>query len=214
MATTHTIETRFHGRFLREDRGGERFLVGLHGYAETADVHLAELHKIMGISDWSLVAIQALNRFYTRDQTIVANWMTSQDRELAIADNLDYVGRVLEWLRATYGEPPKLVFAGFSQGGAMAYRAAARYRCAGVMVLAADVPPELTAAGATLPPVLLGRGDADPWYTKAKHDADLATLARLGAAVESCVFDGAHEWAAPFYDAASRFLAGIGKPRS
>jgi predicted esterase len=32
-------------------------------------------------------------------------------------------------------------------------------------------------------------------------------LSRAGAIVESCVFDGGHEWGNEFYEAAGRFLA-------
>ena len=63
--------------------------------------------------------------------------MTLHDREHAIADNVDYIGSVLDAVGTTYGVRRPLVFAGFSQGGAMAYRAAARavgvgHECDGV----------------------------------------------------------------------------------
>ena len=52
-----------------------------------------------------------------------------------------------------------IVIAGFSQGGAMAYRAASTYPADGVIILAADVPPDIVERrGTPLPPVLLGRG--------------------------------------------------------
>ena len=39
--------------------------------------------------------VQALHRFYTRnDQSVVASWMTREDREHAIADNIEYLNRV------------------------------------------------------------------------------------------------------------------------
>jgi predicted esterase len=131
--------------------------------------------------------------------------MTRDDRELAIADNIDYVGRVLEQIRVEYDTRPPLVFSGFSQGGAMAYRAAAAAPAAGVIVLAADVPPDV-ATGARLPPVLIGRGTGDPFYTEPKAVADIEALTRMGATFEMCVFDGAHEWSDPFREAAARFL--------
>ncbi len=211
------VEARVHGRVLVQRPSTPRpwpTLVGFHGYAEDAGIHLQALGGIAGLNRWLVVSVQALHPFYTRQQRIVANWMTSQDREVAIADNVDYVGRVLDSLRGLYGEPRSLVFAGFSQGGAMAYRAAARYASAGVIVLAADVPPDVGAAGTTLPPVLLGRGTADPWYTAEKHDADMETLSRLGVTVEPCVFEGGHEWGTPFYAAASRFLSAIANHES
>jgi predicted esterase len=208
----HTIEARVHGRVLVQrppSPGPWPMLVGFHGYAEDADIHLRALTGT-GATGWLIASVQALHPFYTRQQRVVANWMTSQDRELAIADNVDYVGRALERLRDSYGEPTRRVFAGFSQGGAMAYRAAARFPCAGVLVLAADVPPDVAAHPArALPRVLIGRGTRDEWYTEDKHRADLATLASIAATVDSCVFDGGHEWTPAFCAAAARFLGTI-----
>ncbi len=50
-----TLETAVHGRYLYEDRGAVRLLVGFHGYAETADAHLAQLEKVPGIGRWSVL---------------------------------------------------------------------------------------------------------------------------------------------------------------
>lgn len=207
----HTIEARTHGRVVvrqTQGHGPRPTIVGFHGYAEDADIHVRALEPIPGASAWRLVGVQALHPFYTRQNRIVASWMTSQDRDVAIADNVDYVGRVLAWLRATYGKTAPLVFAGFSQGGAMAYRAAAAYGAAGLLILAADVPPDVARmAGVSLPPTLIGRGTRDEWYTEVKHAQDIATLAGLGTAVDSCVFEGGHEWGSDFYEAAGQFLA-------
>ena len=43
--------------------------------------------------------MQAPNRFYDRDDDVVASWMTKEDRELAIADNVAYVSAVLGAVR-------------------------------------------------------------------------------------------------------------------
>ena len=40
--------------------------------------------------------MQALHPFYTKTERIVASWMTRQDRELAIADNIRYVQAVID----------------------------------------------------------------------------------------------------------------------
>ena len=89
----------------------------------------------------------------------------------------------------------------------MAYRAAVNYPAVGVIILAADAPADaLTGGRGSLPPVLIGRGTRDEWYTEAKESADREALARVGADVEVCVFDGGHEWTDPFRDAATRFL--------
>ena len=181
-------------------------LVGFHGYAETAETHMEALERIPAVDSWLLVAVQALHPFYTREQRIVASWMTRQDRELAIADNVDYVSRVLTAVRGEFATRAPLVFAGFSQGGAMAYRAASVLGASAAIVLAADVPPDVAAAPAQLSRVLLGRGTRDAWYTAEKQAADLAALAQSGTPVESCIFEGGHEWSEAFYEAAGRLL--------
>ncbi|HEY0140533.1 MAG TPA: phospholipase [Thermoanaerobaculia bacterium] len=199
-----TIETTTHGRFLLEERDPARLLIGFHGYAETADVHFEELQKLPGIEGWSVAAVQALHPFYTRTGSVVASWMTSLDRELAIADNLSYVRKVA----ASLPKPNTLVIAGFSQGAAMAARAAAFAGLdpAGLILLGGDIPPEIvSAAHLTLPPVLLGRGTRDEWYTEEKFKKDLSFL-ETKTRVTRCVFAGGHEWTDAFREAAGEFL--------
>jgi predicted esterase len=88
----------------------------------------------------------------------------------------------------------------------MAYRAASQHPANAVIVLGGDVPPDVAAASVVLPPVLIGRGVRDQWYTDAKMTADLAALHGSGTAVETCVFDGGHEWTTAFRDAAAVVL--------
>jgi predicted esterase len=208
-----TIETPTHGRYLvraaAPAASDAPLLVGFHGYAEDAEGHLAALQQIPGVDAWILVSVQALHPFYTRDDRIVANWMTRQDRELAIADNLRYVASVVHAVRLEHGAGSPLVFAGFSQGGAMAYRAAAHGDADGLVVLAADVPPDVAERDGVLPPVLLGRGSRDRWYSEEKMTSDLTTLRRLGVTPDTVVFDGGHEWTPSFCDAAGGFLARV-----
>lgn len=196
------IATPVHGRVLFEDRQSDRLIAGFHGYAETADTHMQELQRLPGADSWSLAAIQALHPFYvTKTGAIVASWMTSLDRELAIADNIEYVQRAL----AAVSAPRRLVFAGFSQGAAMAYRSAATVPAAGLIILGGDVPPDVIAARPKLPPVLLGRGTKDDWYSEAKFEKDVAFL-RGVTSLTTCVFEGGHEWTDEFREAAGKFL--------
>jgi predicted esterase len=201
--TARTVETPTHGRFLHEARDPERLLAGFHGYAENAELHLAELAQIPGAETWSLAAVQALHPFYTRSEQVVANWMTRLDRELAIADNIEYVRRVLAMLPA----PRTLVLLGFSQGAAMAARSAAYAASAqGLILLGGDIPPELQSDDSIRwPPTLLARGVRDDWYTSEKLHADATFLASRTRVVR-CVFDGGHEWTAQFRAAAGEFL--------
>jgi poly(3-hydroxybutyrate) depolymerase len=210
------VEARTHGRYLVAAPGGAGpwpLLIGFHGYGEQAAIHLDALLRIPGVDGWLVAAVQALHPFYTRDQRVVANWMTREDRELAIDDNLDYVSRVVAAIRAEFPAGRPRVFAGFSQGGAMAYRAAAKLGADAVIVLAADVPPDLDADGVRLPHVLLGRGSRDQWYTPEKYAADLEVLARRASRVTGCVFDGGHEWTDAFHASAGALLAELQSSR-
>lgn len=201
MPTEQTIAARTHGRYLIQPGPRERLLVGFHGYGEIADVSLAQMLRIPGVDDWTVVAVQALHSFYLgRSETIGASWMTRQNRELHIADNIDYVRSVV----TQFPVPRSLVFLGFSQGVAMAYRAAAAHhpQATGVIALAGDLPPDVTAA---LPPVLIGRGTEESWFTEEKLKENLKVLETF-TTVRTCTFEGGHEWTEPFREAAGRFL--------
>lgn len=219
----HTVATLVHGTYLIEPpsepapggaaAGGPPLLVGFHGYGESAERHLAELVRIPGSGRWLRCAVQALHPFYGRGGSeVVASWMTRHDRERAIEDNVRYVGTVVSRLKRELAGGERLVYAGFSQGVAMAYRAAAGagHACAGLVVLGADVPPELARRDlAGFPPVLLGRGRREEWYTEEKMAADAGFLLSRGVDVRPVVYEGAHEWTEDFRRAAGEFLAGI-----
>ncbi len=212
-----------HGRYLLEPSADERpagLLVGCHGYAENADRHLDKLRRIPGVERWHRLAVQGLHRFYNpkardfdpQNPEVLASWMTRQARELAIDDNVRYLTSVIAEVVRDLGSCDRLVFAGFSQGVAMAYRATARsgFPCHGLIALAGDVPPDVAAIEHdAFPPVLLGCGTEDQLYTPEAMKRDLETLDRMGVEVEPCVFDGGHVWSPEFYRAAGSFLARV-----
>ncbi|MBQ02292.1 MAG: phospholipase [Acidobacteria bacterium] len=211
--TAHTINASTLGRYLVSPPAqgdAAPLLVGFHGYGENAELHLQALRGIPGVDQWRVASVQALHRFYqTRTGDVVASWMTKQDREQAIRDNVTYVRNVVTALRSSGAPDTPLVYCGFSQGVAMAYRAAlgAGHRCNGLIVLAGDVPPELRDAPADRwPPILLGCGRSDEWHTEAKLQADRDFLESRDIEHNTVVFDGGHEWHADFHEAAGRFL--------
>jgi hypothetical protein len=222
------IETPVHGRVLFDERSEDRLLVGFHGYGETAEVHRKELEQIPGIGEWSVAAVQALHPFYSKGGTILgASWMTSLDRELAIGDNINYVRRVIAHVIPSVSEGPGrpggarylppltgsladarddgviVVFLGFSQGAAMAARAAAHIESAGLIMIGGDFPPDVR--GKALPPTLLIRGKKDEWYTEEKFKEDLRFFPR----VRTLVHEGGHEWNDQVRAAAGEFLAAL-----
>ena len=161
------------------------------------------LRAVPGSEAWTLVSVQALNRFYIRgDSTIVANWMTRQDRDQAIADNIEYVDRVLDHLGRNVSATdatelslgPTFVL-GFSQGAAMAYRAAllGRHRVDGIIVVGGDVPPDVKSVpAARWPHLLVAAGNADHWYTPDKVAADESFLGAHGVTHEIFHYQAGH----------------------
>ena len=208
-----TIATGTHGRYLIEPpaaAGPAPVLVGFHGYGEGAEAQLERMRRIPGSDGWLLVSIQGLHRFYQRrENQVVASWMTRQDRDLAIADNLAYVAAAIDAVARDYPGAPRLVFSGFSQGVAMTFRAAAASLRAvdGVIAVGGDLPPELDASAvARVRQALVCHGTRDEWYTQAIFERDVVRLREAGVTVRPLEFDGGHEWSEQVVEAASLFL--------
>jgi predicted esterase len=196
-----TIEATTHGRYLVASAEGASprvAIVGFHGYGENAETQMGRLQAIDGCAHCLLISIQGLHRFYRgRSNEVVASWMTRQNRELAIADNTSYAGRVIEAVLAERKVKPPLLFAGFSQGVSMAFRAAVASTVFPVAVLAAggDVPPEMQPEILQrLSGVMLCRGVSDPYYGNEKFRDDEARLTTAGVSVHVLEFDGGHVW--------------------
>lgn len=197
-----SIETPTHGRAIVKSGVNSTatppvVVVGFHGYGQSADDMMAELEAIPGADRRILVSAQALHRFYARgDQKIVASWMTRQNREEAIADNLVYIDRLLEEAGSQFNEStPGFFLVGFSQGVAMAYRAGllGRHRVAGIIAVGGDVPPDVkNIPAARWPPVLIAAGATDHWYTPDKVAADEAFLRQHGVAHDLLRYDAGH----------------------
>ena len=213
---TLSIETSIHGRVLIREAtvaaSGKRFLVGFHGYAQSAEDILSQLELIPGAEKWTIVAVQALHRFYARGhKAVIASWMTSQDREQAIADNIVYVNRTLGPLLVEAPEA-QLVFAGFSQGVAMAYRAAVlgKHRPRWVVAVGGDVPPDVQAAPVDcFPSILIAAGESDEWYTSERLQADTSFLRNHGVKLEVFRYRGGHEWTAELRHRIHEVLQGL-----
>jgi predicted esterase len=209
------IATTVHGRYLvRPARNGRTTgaLIGFHGYGQNAGDMLAELEQVPGADEWLLVSIQGLHRFYTRGhKRVIASWMTREDRELAIASNVQYVDAVVSALKAAH-DIRSIVYLGFSQGVAMAFRAAAlgTHPSHAILALAGDVPPDVReVAGGKLPPVVIARGTADDWYVAERFASDVEWLSERAALRASVEFEGGHEFGPTFRLAAGAVLASL-----
>jgi predicted esterase len=240
-----SVPTTIHGRVLVQDAAviasesgsPSGLIVAFHGYGQRAEDMLEALDGVPGVGRWRIASVQALHRFYTRgDQKVVASWMTSEDRELAVADNVEYVNRVISQAqgpgptrstrpqgglaqgalreqtdgREAKGQPQDghLVFVGFSQGASMAYRAAllGAHRASGIIALGGDIPPEVKALPAISWPRVLIGAGVRDEWYGKKVGADVEFLRERGVAHEVVHFDGGHEWTDAFRDAVGAFL--------
>ncbi|HVV46731.1 MAG TPA: hypothetical protein VHC72_16070 [Bryobacteraceae bacterium] len=214
MLIERSIAVATHGRYLvvaPEISGPAPILAGFHGYAEDAETQLERLRNLRGSARCLLVSIQGLHSFYNRrTNQVVASWMTKQNREEAIDDNIAYVKTCLDAVTAEWQTNRTAVFAGFSQGVAMAFRAAAHFdhRVAGVIAAGGDVPPELTSdALVRIPRILIGRGTGDALYPDEQFARDESRLREIGANVHTLLFSGGHEWPLDFGDPLGWLLA-------
>lgn len=206
------VPTTIHGRVLVDlpTTSPTAWILGFHGYGEAADDHLERLRRTRSDQPWLLASVQALHPFYRRqDGSVVASWMTKLDRELAIAENVEYVERAMTVVRDAHGlARVPLAVAGFSQGVAMTWRAAAAFgdAAAAVVTVGGDVPPELRVGDRPLPPALVARGRRDEWYSESKWQVDRAALESRGGTVVAFEHDGGHDWPDEVADAARGFL--------
>lgn len=207
------MAARIHSRYLAipsSTSDPAPMLVGFHGYGETAEIHLERLRAIPGSDQWLVLSIEALHHFYVAQTfQIVASWMTRQHRDLAIADNIAYVQSCLDLAAAEWGALPAVVFAGYSQGVSMAFRAAlnATQTVAGLITVGGDVPEDITPEQlARIPNVLLARGATDELYRPRQFAKDQQRFAGVPGNVQTTLLETAHEWPADVSGFAAEFL--------
>jgi predicted esterase len=94
-----------------------------------------------------IAAPEALSRFYTDEAhtRVGATWMTREDREHEMADQVEYLDHLVQRLLAECGKPVPVNVLGFSQGVATACRWAVRGKTtfAKAVLWSGTMPPEL-----------------------------------------------------------------------
>ena len=192
----------FHGRFLVDVPPAPAqpscWLVGFHGYAQSAQIFLPSLTQAPRSNAWLVTAVQAPHPFYTRgDRAIVANWMTREDRQTDIDNYINYLDTVYTHVLAGNSVPVTLF--GFSQG------------CATVCRWAIDGHPEfhrLILWAGLFPPdmdfekghdILFTKenymiiGDQDPFLTPERMNEFDQLAAKLNIQPTKLTFPGKHE---------------------
>jgi predicted esterase len=190
--------------------------IALHGYGQLARDVLEGIRPL-AMPGRLLAAPEALSRFYVEapgrgghgEALVGGSWMTREDRDSEIADQIRYLDLVLDELR--HRAPSAAVtLLGFSQGVATAWRWAALGQATlARIVLWGTVPPEEVD-----PARIRGRhpearihlvgGARDTYAPPAAMARAAERLRAAGLAVEEHRFDGGHR----FDDATLAVIAG------
>ena len=169
----------------------------LHGYGQLARYFLT---KFEGLEEGvAIVAPEALNRFYLDEahNRVGATWMTREDRENEITDQLGYLDELVKELRGDRTDVPLRIL-GFSQGVATACRWSllGKTKMDRLVLWAGSLPPEPTFAELrtawahlTVEVVL---GSEDPFSGEKELQATTARLEAAGVQYRLHRFTGGH----------------------
>lgn len=197
--TEHHISVPRTARYhvLGDPRTAQAVWIVLHGYGQLARYFL---NKFDGLAvGMAFVAPEGLSRFYLDDghQRVGATWMTREDREYEIADQITYLDTLVDELKGPRSNVPVHVL-GFSQGVATACRwsLSGRSRIQKLVLWAGSIPPEPTPedlrrawTGTTVDLVL---GSTDPYAGDKELQAQAGRLESAGITHQVHRFSGGH----------------------
>lgn len=206
MIEGHHLKTRRTARYYTVGGVGpevREIVYAFHGYGQLAG-RFAQKLEVIADAGRLLVVPEALSRFYVRgmgreDPQVGASWMTREDREHEIEDQLRYLDdlhrRVLEMLGGTV---PLVSLLGFSQGTATAGRwlAHGTVKPSTLVLWAGRLPPELEPQLQQLLSgvrVVVAVGGADQLAPAPEVALVLDSLRGAGVRVDHLPFDGGHE---------------------
>jgi predicted esterase len=174
----------------------------VHGYGQLGGTFVREFAQV---DDGTrlVVAPEALSRFYREDPTrdshasaaVGGSWMTREDRESEIADQVAYFDALYDTIFARIArERVRLTVLGFSQGVPTVTRWLVRTtRPVDRTVLWAGYIPDDVLASAWRPRDLtLVGGTRDRFAVVAKIDAQLDALRAAGIPFSTLTFEGGH----------------------
>jgi len=118
----HLISSRTYRYFTHGNIGkANKLLFVLHGYGQLAEFFIRKFHFLE--DDYFIVAPEGMHRFYLKGSSgrVGASWMTKEDRESDINDNINYLNQLYDVISSNK-KFDKIILLGFSQGGATAAR--------------------------------------------------------------------------------------------
>ena len=184
-----------------EPTGREKDIwIVLHGYGQLAEFFIRKF--LPHASENRLfIAPEGTNHSYLQEfqGRVGANWMTSYNRETAIANNHRYLNQLMEEVLSAFEQVPRIHVLGFSQGAATGTRWASQWTGhLDSLVLwgggfAHDLVLNLAKEKFASTEVLLVHGVQDELITEESKKRQEALLLELGKPLNVLTFDGGHE---------------------
>jgi predicted esterase len=172
----------------------------LHGYGQLAEFFI---RKFIPFSSENrlFIAPEGTNHSYLKDfqGRVGANWMTSYQRETAIANNHKYLNRMMEEVLSAFEQVPRIHLLGFSQGAATGTRWASQWEGSlDSLILwgggfAHDLALEVAKEKFATTEVLLVHGAQDELITEESKKRQEELLFELGKPMYLLTFEGGHE---------------------
>lgn len=172
----------------------------LHGYGQLAEFFIRKFIPFSSPNQL-FIAPEGTNHAYLQEfqGRVGANWMTSYNRETAIANNHRFLNQLIEELLSKFTQLPRIHLLGFSQGAATATRWASEWSgTIDSLVLwgggfAHDIELNLAKQKFVHTAVFLVYGTEDKLITEESKKRQEELLLTLGKPSNVLTFDGGHE---------------------
>jgi len=172
----------------------------LHGYGQLAEFFIRRFLPYAS-AERLFIAPEGTNHSYLKDfqGRVGANWMTSYNREAAIANNHRYLNRMMEEVLSAFEQVPHIHLLGFSQGAATGTRWASQWKgTLDSLILwgggfAHDLALELAKEKFASTEVILVHGLEDELVTEESKKRQEELLLVLGKPLKLLTFSGGHE---------------------
>jgi predicted esterase len=172
----------------------------LHGYGQLAEFFIRRFLPHAS-AERLFIAPEGTNHSYLKDfqGRVGANWMTSYNREAAIANNHRYLNRMMEEVLSAFEQVPRIHLLGFSQGAATGTRWASQWKgTLDSLILwgggfAHDLALELAKEKFASTEVILVHGLEDELVTEESKKRQEELLLVLGKPLKLLTFSGGHE---------------------
>ena len=182
------------------NRTEKEILIALHGYGQLSEFFMLKLQPLF-TDDRLVVVPEATNYSYLKGYTgrVGANWMTSYEREVAIANNHRFLNAVFENLLFKFKNVPKITVLGFSQGAATASRWVSQLKIPIDRLIlwsggfAHDLALEPFGEQVNHAEVIMVWGTRDEMLTPEAFQKQDELIEKLPVKVKKVQFDGGHE---------------------